>query len=334
LNRLAREAPNSPAGVGLGNAVRREAVRVEKDKPWSAYLSTGIGHNSNVISFSNTIVQPTDITSVDSDFFQLDAGGEYRFNLMPATTLTAGYALRYDNYFDIAGQDVVSHAPYLTLRHAFLTDVTGALSFAGEYTEVDDQRYRSGYTVRPSAVVQTPLPNLALELFYGYSDFDYRAPANTGVLVANPADFDRDSTTHSIGLRGVYELPRINTTLDAGVARIWNSANGGDFDFRALQWSGGATARLPWRITAMASIAYVHSLYDNPNSLAPANPPGIFGYAFQREDETTSFTVRGSRPIWGPAEGFVQYDRVHNVSNIGIYEFDQHQLMGGLIARF
>lgn len=334
LGRLAREAPISPIGVALGNEARREMARQEEDKPWSVYAAPGFGYNSNVIALSHDIIRPTDITKQDSWFFQLDAGGEYRFKILPASTLTAGIATSYDNYFDVNDANTVLVNPYLTYRHALFTDITGVLTFTGDYANVGGSGYRSGYTVRPSAVVQTPVPNLGVEIFYSYSDFDYKAPQGFGPLAANPTNFDRDSTVNSTGLRAIFDIPDVSTSLDGGVARIWNSAKGGDFDFRALQFSLGASSRLPWEITASAALTYTHYFYDNPNSLAPTTPSGPLGFGFERKDETTGFSARLNRPIWGPAEGFVQYDQTHNESNILVYKYHQHQMMGGLVARF
>jgi tetratricopeptide (TPR) repeat protein len=335
MNRLAREAPTSPIGVAVGNEVRREVARRADEKPWTVFLSTGLGHNDNVVALSGDILRPADITNTDSGFFELQAGGEYRFNILPTSTLTAGYALRYDNYFDISGQDVVDHNPYLTYRHALLRDVLGVLTFSGEYLEVGGSFYRSGYTVRPSIIAQTGIPSLAVEAFYSYSDFNYKEPAADAVPPASPAIFGRDSLVQSIGLRATYQIPEIATTLEAGIAQIWNSATGGDFDYRGPQVSIGGTSALPWwQLSASARVSYAHYSYDNLNSLAPTTPPGVVGFGFAREDEVATFSARLSRPIFGPATAFVQYDYTSQDSNISVYQYDQQQVMGGLLVRF
>ena len=335
VDRLVREAPASPVGVALGNAARREVAQQAEAKPWTLFAAPAFGYNDNVLSLSGDIVQPTEITNQDSWFFQLDAGGEYRFNILPVSTLTAGYAIRYNAYFDLANQDLVDHNPYLTYRHAVLRDVTAVLTLSGDYMEVGGSFYRDGIVVRPSVVVQTPVPNLAAELFYSFGDFDYKAPTSAGALGAPPQNFDRDSTTHSLGLRGIYEIPEIATTLDGGLARIWNSAKGGDFDYRAFQVTVGGTARLPWwQLTGSAHGALTTYQYDNLNSLAPTTPTGPVGFGFARADTAASFSARLSRPVWGPASVFLQYDYSQEISNISVYQFQQQQVMSGLLARF
>ena len=75
-----RAFPDSPVSQSLRNNVlvplaqKRLNRRRQDAKPWSAYVSSTVGHNDNVIGYSSALSLPAEISRIDSTFLTVEAG--------------------------------------------------------------------------------------------------------------------------------------------------------------------------------------------------------------------------------------------------------------------
>jgi hypothetical protein len=169
--------------------------------------------------------------------------------------------------------------------------------------------------------------DLAIEPFYSFTSSNYQAAQLT------PQFLDRDSDLHVGGVKAVYFLPEIATSFDAGIALLYNHAVGSDFDYRAIQYSAGFTSNLPYDFVLQLSGVWTRYTYSNFNSLAINNATGL-PFNLERRDNTAAFSTRLSREIWGPVDGFLQYDFANDRSNVPSYGYSQNQIRFGVLARY
>jgi hypothetical protein len=286
-----------------------------------------MGHDSNVVALSDTIVRPEEITNRDSHFARFNAGADYTATLAPTTIVTFAYNGQYDSYFSVDGQDTLDNGLYATLRHALFRELAGSVTVSGQQAYQDGDSAYTGYGFRPAVQFQ-PYRWLGFEAYVGWSDSDYPAPNTT------PDVLNRDSVTRTYGLTAFAALPEEVAFVEIGIARMDNGAKGSDFDFQASRVHVGVIVPLPWQLTADGRLTFTDYDYENLNSLAPTTPPGPVAFAFTRQDQVAEVSLRLGRPILENLLGYVQYQKTDADSNLPVYEYDQWSLTGGIVYRF
>ena len=203
------------------------------------------------------------------------------------------------------------------------------LDASGGISSVEnDVAVRSG-TFRPS-VVFSPFGEFQMEIFGRHSNSNYKSPT----AGSDPAFLDRDSVSRDYGINLTHNIDMFRTTVTGGYTRSENDAAGGDFDYYANRFNFGSTTSLPFEITASTNYSVSHLRYDNLNSQAPTTPPGATGFGFKRCDRVTSYGVRLSRPFWGPATVFLQWQHTSQFSNLAVFDYTQDDYRLGLSATF
>jgi Flp pilus assembly protein TadD len=327
MGRLMREAPDSGPAQALRESVRARARERIAEKPWSVYIAPSVGRNTNVIALSDEIVRPADITGKDSAYYSIEAGGRYVLPDLQGGALTLGYDLQYRDYFSLKDQDVLENGVSAAYVHELHRDVTAAVRLRGSHARVDNERFRNGWSLRPS-VTWRPAGMLELEPFYSRAVSDYAPPTQT------PGLLDRDSTLQTFGLRAAAPLFDLPVVGEFGVARLHNAAAGDDYDWRGTQLWLRVTARLPERFVADAQFSVLNARYTNPNSLAPTTPPGATAFGFERDDRIEQFAFRLTRPLTDTLSGFFQFNYTDADSNLPVFSYKQKDGRIGLVASF
>lgn len=336
LIQIARNHPSSPVGQAIRNnvlrplAVERLKRRQVLAKPWSAYASSTVGHNDNVIGFSSELTLPAEISRRDSTFLSLEAGGQYVHRIGDDHALTGGYDGRYDNFFHIGNKDVLDNTIFGRYAYA-VRQVPGNVvaSIQGSYghTRIGGSRFRDGVGIRP-AVSFRPADNFSMEAFYSRSLVDIHASptGNEGVT-------DRDSVLSVVGARAVVDVPDTSLTATVGAARLHNNADGTDHSYRGTQFSVGLRAVLFDAYTVSGVVAKSEYNYTNAHSLAP-NPATGAGFFFARRDQITTVNLRVSREVIEGVDVFAKFDYTRANSNLILFTYNQNVFGGGVIARF
>jgi len=327
MGRLMREAPDSGPAQALRDSARARARKRIAEKPWAVYIAPSVGRNTNVIALSDEIVRPTDITGKDSTYYSVEAGGRYVLPDLQGGALTLGYDLQYRDYFSLKDQDVLENGVSAVYAHELHRDVTAAVRLRGSHARVDNERFRNGWSLRPS-VTWRPGETLELEPFYSRAVSDYAPPTQT------PGLLDRDSTLQTFGLRAAAPLFDLPVVGEFGVARLHNAAAGDDYDWRGTQLWLRVTARLPERFVADAQFSVLNARYTNLSSLAPTTPPGATGFGFERDDRIEQFAFRLTRPLTDALSGFFQFNYTDADSNLAVFSYKQKDGRIGLVASF
>ena len=310
------------SGSGLTQALRsqlRAAEAAEREaggaKPWSVYGAFSIGHNNNVIALSDQIVQPADITSVRSNYFLYETGGRYLWDYGDGESFLVGGGISHQRFNNIGGQNVTSYSVNARYTLPLFENYVLRLDASGGITSVENHVSVRNGTIRPSLVF-TPFGAFQAEIFGRHSNSNFRGPS----AGADPASLDRDSISRDYGINLTHGIPLFRSTITGGYTRSENDAAGGDFDYYANRFTFGSTTSLPWEVTASANYSVSHLRYKNLNSQAPTSPPGPTGFGFKRRDRLTSYGVRLSRPLWGPATVFLQWQHTLQFSNLPVFD--------------
>ncbi|MBI4967330.1 MAG: tetratricopeptide repeat protein [Rhodospirillales bacterium] len=320
-DRLLRDHPEAPAAKLL-RAAQAAARPDAADKAWSAYGAAALGFSDNAYGFSDDVARPTDIKHIESFFTQVDVGGEYRFAPTAIDHFAIGFGVTYAEYFDIGALDFLNNSVYGRYQRRLNPWLGATLQLGGTYALVDGERLRSGFTVQPTLTIR-PIEGLGVDVYYEYGLYDYRGPSQ------NPRDLDRDADHHTTGARASLAVAPLNTTFHLGAAGLYNDSEGTDFRYRAAEIMAGATVKLPWRVEADLQAKYGWYDYWKPNSLTAPT-----AYENKRFDDVAQFKVGLSRPIYGPASGFVQYLYTDSDSNLPVFRYTQHDARMGVLARF
>ncbi|MBT5459327.1 MAG: tetratricopeptide repeat protein [Rhodospirillaceae bacterium] len=330
-NQLLREAPDSKIGEALNTSrILGTGPARRPTKPWSAYVATTVGHNDNVIGFSSDVPLPVEITSKSSGFLSLEGGGEYAWRFGQDQTVAAGYGMRYDVFFRLNKQDVFDNNFYARYQRA-VRQLPGSVvaSILASYgrTQVDGDRFRDAFSVRPSVAVK-PADNVGLEFFFARTMSDTRE-ADAGI----PVNSSRDADLNSFGGRAVINFPSANMAVSLGLARLHNNADGSDHGYRGTRFSVGARLKLFEDYTVNAQYTKTDYRYTAPHSLAPFVLSGL-GFAFARDDDVAAFKLQVSRPITDRVSGFAKFDFTDTTSNIPLFTYSQTVFGAGVLARF
>lgn len=331
INQLLQTAPNTPVGNALRSLAQAQPATPGKDakppKPWSAYAGLAVGYNSNVISLSDSIVRPQDIRDTGSPSYQIDVGGQYRFDLTAASALSVGYALSYVNFPEMGRQDLFDQGLFARYEHRLADIWMPSFQISGSHGRVDGDTFLNSVSFRPALAVQ-PTESLALEIYYSRNYADYNDPNQT------PQFLNRDSWQNVYGGRISAKMAPLRTMGEVGIAHIDNNSEGSDFDYSALQAHVSLATSWPWQITSLAQVKFTGYHYDHRNSMAPTSPPSAVAFGHAREDFAVQTLAKVSRPIWGAVDGYAQYQFTDNNSNIAVYNFHQHDVRVGVVARF
>jgi hypothetical protein len=133
---------------------------------------------------------------------------------------------------------------------------------------------------------------------------------------------------HTLGLNSYLRIPNTRLLARAGYYHLWNTADGGDFDFDSNAISLGLSHPLFWEIIGEVFYTHLFDSYDNNNSLAGG------GFEFPRDDDIDIITLQANRPIKDWLRAYVRYDHTQDDSNIPFYTFDQDVVLGGVIISF
>ena len=127
-----------------------------------------------------------------------------------------------------------------------------------------------------------------------------------------------------------WALLALPLTGAVGYAHTFLDARGSEYQGDRDVISLSLAAPLPWW-QIRAELAYSHSFdrYDNPSSFA-----GPVGFAFARSDDIDTIGLQLTKPIWGAVNAFTRYDFTSSSSNINLFDYTQHVVLGGVLANF
>lgn len=330
---LLQEAPTSKIGAAITTRLAIAAAtprRRGRQKPWSAYLSTTVGHNDNVIGFSGEIALPPEITSTSAGFITIAGGGQYVWRLGPNQNVTAGYDMRYDTFVTLSDQDIFDNNFYAQYQRAIRQlpgNVVASVLASYGRTQLDGDRFRDAFTVRPSVSMKAA-DNVALEFYFARTMSDVRE-SDTGI----PVNDSRDADQNVFGGRTVINIPAANMAVTVGLARLHNNADGSDHGYRGTQFALGTRMKLFDDYTIDAQYTKTDYRYTAPHSLAPVFATGL-GFGFAREDDVAAFNLKVSRPITGQVSGFAKFDFTDTTSNLRLFTYSQTVFGAGILARF
>jgi tetratricopeptide (TPR) repeat protein len=319
--RLQLEAPDSPIARRLQEAAPLVPPAPAAAKPWQVVVSLSGGYNSNVIALGDTIPLPSDISQKHAYFARGTLGASYDWRLGARDSLTAGYNAQIDLYADLSEANFLDQVWYLDYRHAFTSDLAAALRVSDNFSLLDGDAFRNQVGIRPAVGYRISSWSL-LELHYALGINDY-------YVDDVPPVQDRDGLGHQVGLTWFAAIPGTQLLLRAGAFYGRYEADGADFDFDSIGLFVGLNVPLFWQIVADVSYIHLFDRYDNPNSLA-----GPTGFGFKRDDDGDFFSVQLTRPILDWLSVYVRYDYSRNDSNVPFYEYDQHVVSSGVVARF
>jgi len=320
LEELLREAPDSALAQSVREYFERTAKAAPVTKPWRISLSTAGGYNSNVIGLADGLPLPDGVSTKRSGFARFSLNTAWDWTLGADDGLTAEYGFLADVYERVPSSDLRSHAVSLEAHHRFTPSLVASLRLGDEYTEIQDESFRNQVTVRPALAYRFTGWS-AVEAAYSFTTSDYYA--STTPL------YNRDANSHSATVTGYFAVPGTSLQLQLGYFRLWNLAEGRDFDFQTHGFMVGASHPLIWRISAAVQYTRTQDDYDHSNSLA-----GTYGFEFRRKDTGHALTVQIGRPLLSWLGVFARWDRVETDSNIRFYRFLQNVGSAGLVASF
>lgn len=305
-----------------------QAIRpVERTKPWSVFGTFAVGRNSNVIALSEDIARPAEITRADSRYYDLTAGGQYRFTLDPTKSITVGTVLNHRNYGDISGND--THAINLFARYSqqITPRLLGTVSASFGHLRVDGEQKQNSVGVSPRLRYRVS-DQLSVEGFVSAQKINLPEPTQT------PNILDRDSKRHSAGGSVNLAFPSISSDFSFGASVINNSAVGDDYDYTGNSFSFSGRTQLPWEFVLGGGVSRTNYNYKNLNSLAPTTPPGPTAFGFARDDTVTNFSLDLTRPINEMVTAYIRGSRTNSNSNLNVFNYDQKDIQIGVVARF
>ena len=321
LDTLLREAPESPLARTLREQLARLAPPPPPGRPWRLSVSTGGGHNSNVIALGDGIQRPADISSQWSAFARFALNAAYDWRPSPTDTVTAGYAFLADVYSRVHSFDLQDHAVAVDWRRAFTPDLAATVRLGDQFTLVGDNAYRNQATLRPALAYRLTGWAVA-EAAYSLAVSDY--------YFATPSVQDRDGTSHTVALTTDLVAPGTRLRTRLGYFHVWNRADGDDFVFQTNGLLAGVSYPLGRGITGDVTYTRTFDRYANANSLA-----GPTGSAFSRKDDVDILSIQLTGPVvFDRLRAYARYDYTNAGSNIQFYTFKQRVVSFGLVASF
>lgn len=327
---LLQTTPRSP----VSRLLRDRLARLNQpggDKPWQIQSTISGGYNSNVLALGDGIALPTDITSKDSGFFYASLGGNYTWDFNP-TSVTVGYGFQSNTYASISSANLIDHLFSINIRHPLTPYVKASLLIADNFTQIGGDNFRNQIRVTPSlAYTINQWVTMAMEYTFAYNNYLFPvSPLFTALR-------DRDGTFHSISPIVYIQIPQLRTLISIRYLFQNNDTEGTDFDFNSHGFRINVQRPLFWRMMGNVQYSRTASDYNNLNSLASLP----LGFAFERKDDVDFLSMTFTRPLqdltslaYPGMQGFLQFDYIHNESNIAFFNFSQHVVRGGVLIEF
>jgi tetratricopeptide (TPR) repeat protein len=319
LRSLLNESPNSPVSSALRDALgglQLEDVTIAK--PWRLTLTAAGGWNSNVVAVGDGVPLPTDISAKSSAFGHLSL--DYAYDLFRSETdsLTVGYFFTADQYESgVNNFDLIDHYLYGTYYKKLDSKWTFGLRLSDQFSNIGGDSFRNQLGVRPSLFYRVN-KDWAAEIAYTYYAADYMTPTT--------AVSDRDAGSHTVLGSLSWDIPKTKMRLQSGVFHTINNAQGADYDYDRFGYFVGV--HMPFIEKFDLDFAWTRTRddYDNFNSFS--------GFAVAREDDVDVLSARFTRALDSKTSLFFQLSLIDDDSNITVFDYNQHTLMGGLVFKF
>ena len=327
LTEMPEAAPSRVLRERLGRASSRLAVgaAMPEAKRWRAVFSAGFGYTDNVISASDDVPLPTDISGTDSVLGRFGALLSYDLIRDDDYTLQVGYGFSGDEYesqFDTS--DYQSHSWYADYVRRLNDTTTLNFRVADQYLNIGGSSFRNAVTIRPGLTFQWR-PEFNVAFAYTFTTAEYFFPVTT---VAT----DRDGESHTGSATVSFRVPSTELSGQAGVFGTVNETDGSDYDGHVIGGFMSLAHPLPFDANVEVTYSRLAAEYDNANSFA--------GFAFARDDDIDVFSVELSKQIDVPrleessARIYLRYDLTNNESDIATFNYDQYVISGGIVIEF
>jgi len=301
--------------------------RRKQEKPWRIALSTGGGHNSNVIQLGDGRPQPRDVSKKSSGFGRFTLGGSYDLRPTREDTLTLGYGLETDLYSRIPKFNLFESVGLANYRHVFSRDLAGEIRMSDRFTQLHGQNFSNQWALRP-ALTYRLTDWSAAELGYtaAVDKYYFSAVRATGVRTR-----DRDALSHTLSLTPYFRVPGTQLSGRIGYFHVWNQADGSDWDFKSNGLVAGLSHPLFWQISG--DVSYVRT-FDRYDSRRNSYSLLFFPSAFPRKDDVDYVTVQLVRPIYDWLSAYARFEHTNNQSNIQGFNYKQRIINIGFVAQF
>jgi len=331
LKRLFTEVPESEIARSLKQAKAEieEARLTGRDtaKNWTIDASAALGYTDNAFALPDTYAGlPTGVQSKESGLLMLSVNGRHDWRLSNKDVISAGYSFDGSLHVEDNESDSQSHVLYGNFAARAYPDVDIATRVGFGRTIVAGNRFRDQIFVRPSAAYRF-YDRATLTGSYQFARNDYTTDAS---LAAR----ERDGTSHTFKGGLALDFAGMATgdpRFTLGLSQINNDTDGADFDFKMYSLSLGVRLSLPWQVTLDAQASFGDRHFNHFNSLGFN---GVMLSTVVRDDDVRTNLLRFSRPVNEKFDGFAQYRRIRNESNIGFYNYDQTTLLLGLQTQF
>lgn len=321
LKLLEGDAPDEQAAAGLRSFI--DQVDERSPFKYNFYLSVAPTTNVNNGSKHTKIYLPG-IEGVD---IEVDDASREKSGVGIASGFNVGFSKRLGNDFSFvaglngdgrvyADSDFNSFAASQSaeLRYIFERGYLGLGAVASQNFETDELGV-SYYSFGPRVSVSfalTPGDSLYVSAVHEWREYDHRSP-NDGTAILLDANF-----THAFN-------SSFNATISGGYDRV----NAREDWVAYHSWSAGLSLykELPHGITVRATGEVKFSDFDGTNIFLGTEP---------REDQRyTGNLILTKRDWnwWGFAPS-LSYTYIHNLSNIGLYDFDSHAVDAKLTKEF
>jgi tetratricopeptide (TPR) repeat protein len=321
-----RADPRSPLSLRILRPSEVPGAARPVAKPWNALVALAAGYNDNVLLVDDSgLTLPTDVTTNDTQALFAAVDTHYTFAGFGHDIVRLGYAGRFARYLDVSQGNYADNGVYGIYAHSVVPELEAAIRTGVSRTAVGGNTFRTAFELRP-AVTWRATDYATVELALTRYEFDFEAqPTNV--------QRDRDSTQVAVGFNvsivppaDVWQIrPRF------GYARIDNDAVGSDYDFAADSVYVGINFTPGFDVTVDLLFAATNADYDHPNSFASN---GTVLNAFERSDRTHSITIDVSKPILDDVDAFGTVAYRRNTSNIGLFQYHQHESVAGARIRF
>jgi tetratricopeptide (TPR) repeat protein len=325
-----RLAPNS----SLARAARSQMGEDAPDRPWSVYISTGGGYDSNV----NLSGQDAEISvsgedawfwiyevgghydAIDTDRWGLRLGGNFfgRLNGNPEVhDLNLGIVRGYAVGSMKASRNVLLDARY---------------TYERSWTGIDYRDFRQVHAVEPS-VRWRPREDLLTRVLFRAEFREYFPETPFVSKSAYPAPFDRELSNDPLDRDGKLWVPGIEqywfmpdfSGWGRGFVRLSYRYRKEDTDGEEFDSTGSIPnlmlgLPLPWRVFLLGEGEYEWRNGDNPS---------VFGLISRdefgdRRDRIWRARALLRRPITDHLTGEIGYRWTNWDSNVEFYSFDRH----------
>ena len=306
-------------------ALRPLIVADHNTRPWSLALTLGAGYDTNPRGATGDVPIGGSAAGKPSALIRTGIDAAYELNFQKRGSLTLSYQLQDDTHTrNHSAGDVLDQYWAVQYDRELGGRFSTALRIWDEYTCVDSVSYRN--QVGGSATLATPThAGWRGEMSYSIASEVYLFSFPVDSLGGNA--LVRDGVAHNVTLAGHYSDAKSGLDFRGGYFRIWNQARGSDFDYDGEGLLAGLSYRLPWEWEADTLVTYTREKYLHRNTASETFK--------HRGDRLTRGSVRLSRPISKDKrlEFFINYDFTYDVSNVSIYQFEQHVITSGIVWR-